>query len=131
MYIATQDFDIEGKNGLTFFLKGKEVNMDELESDVYPSLLNQGLIEDTDAPKKGKTEEEKEQPAGLSIGEIYELCEKAGVKPDELKLKGEGPFSTAEVKAAIKTAKEARKTAPPTPETPPTGDKNPDEESEE
>ena len=47
-----------------------------------------------------------DNPESISIEQIYALCEKAGVKPDDLKLSGEHP-TLAEVKAAIKAAKKA------------------------
>lgn len=39
----------------------------------------------------------------VTIAQIYAMCEKAGVSPDDLKLEHESP-TLAEVKAAIKAA---------------------------
>jgi hypothetical protein len=47
---------------------------------------------------------EMTQQPGLSIAEIYKLCEEAGVMPDSLELQGEHP-TLKQVRTAIKAAK--------------------------
>ena len=53
-----------------------------------------------------KTTSKQAEPA--TIEQIYALCEKAGINPDDLKLEGEHP-TLAEAKAAIADAKKAGK----------------------
>jgi hypothetical protein len=74
-------------------------------------LFLDGITRNTDNPvviaelKKCGYQVVKDEPAEVvSIAEIYALCDKAGVKPEDLILKGENS-TLAEVKAAIKVAK--------------------------
>lgn len=53
--------------------------------------------------REAATKDETPRP---SIGEIYDMCDDAGVKPGDLRIEGEHPTLPA-VEAAIEAAKEA------------------------
>ncbi len=57
---------------------------------------------------KTEVEEPAVVPERPSIEQIYALCDKAGVNPEDLRIEGEHP-TLAEVKAAIKAAKKVVK----------------------
>jgi len=65
-----------------------------------PKVTKDGVNE----PEPAETAETER----VSIEQIYALCDKSGVSPDDLILEGENP-SLSEVKAAIKAAKKAGK----------------------
>lgn len=57
-----------------------------------------------EVPEEPAPEVGSEQPETASIAQIYELCDKAGVNPSDLKFDVERP-TLAQVKAAIKAVK--------------------------
>ena len=81
------------------YLNGITVEaVDEREAEMYKKL---GFV-DEPAPKLSEnTDEPGDQ---VSIGQIYALCDEAGVKPESLVMQGEHP-TLDQVIAAIEVAK--------------------------